>query len=147
MDETPTPAPVTPDLDQVLRKYGKVWIWSILITASAAMFYREAANLSIVRGFPAQNMLGFPGAQVVRDYAEWVLVIGGLGSVAAAFAALFYLFQFLTGHLLPMFFSPDSTPDPEEGSRLLCRSFAALLWSMGIEVAGFVLILAAKLRG
>lgn len=35
-------------LDQVLKKYGKIWIWSILMTFSAAEFMRTLGGVNVL---------------------------------------------------------------------------------------------------
>jgi hypothetical protein len=146
---------VAENLDAVLRKYGKIWIWSILSAAVAALSMRAFTGASILTFQAFQNgPRNSPWSALVM---LWTFV-PSLGTLAA----VYFLLQFLRYHLLPILFpappgaeagqeSEDftltgapagngahevlavSVPD---GGQLLLNAFAAVAIGMALEAVG-----------
>jgi hypothetical protein len=139
-------------LDSVLRKYGKIWIWSILSAAIAALSMRTMGAVlqifTVNMQFNGRNGFGFPTG---------FMLLGLLPSTAEVFA-LYYLLQFLRHHLLPILFPRHAATDPgftltgapagavvlaepqedtgiPDGASILFRAFAATVIAVGLEVA------------
>jgi hypothetical protein len=156
MADTTPPATLADNLDAVLRKYGKIWIWSILCTATAALSVRSlsASLVSVMlnSGFGNRRVLASQPPSV------FLLVLLAAISPAATIASVYYLLKFLKGHLLPILF-PQAQPgeaavtytvtgsrveeSPEQpapaatglsGADLLYRSFAAVLIGIVVEL-------------
>jgi hypothetical protein len=154
-----SPADSVPEnLDSVLRKYGKIWIWSILSAAIAALSMRSFAGVTAVQfaGLPV------PRGGSAASTSVPLLAFAYLASPLATVAALYYLLQFLRHHLLPILFPKpaarsesftltgapaaggaagpessvavvsDSVPD---GAQLLFRAFVAIVIGVAAEPA------------
>jgi hypothetical protein len=99
-------------LDSVLRKYGKIWIWSILCTAAAAFTVRGlSAGLGLQLSMMNNASSHLPASTL---FPALTMLVGP----AAALVAVWYLLQFLHHHILPILFPPPSTfvvprPAPE----------------------------------
>jgi hypothetical protein len=152
---------VPENLDAVLRKYGKIWIWSILSTAVAALSVRAINNSSIMmyQGITG-TMAGMrsPWTPLVMLWA----FVPSLGTLAA----VYFLLQFLRYHILPTLFPPSTPPAVEpapesqdftltgapagtsepapiveavpDGGQLLLNAFAAIAIGMFLEALGVV---------
>ena len=149
---------VPENLDAVLRKYGKIWIWSILSTAVAALSVRAINNSSIMmyQGITG-TMAGMrsPWTPLVMLWA----FVPSLGTLAA----VYFLLQFLRYHILPILFPPSAVPaveaaqdftltgapagtsDPSpvaeavpDGGQLLLNAFAAIVIGMLLEALGVI---------
>ena len=104
------------NLDSVLRKYGKIWIWSILSAAVAALSLRYFAVGNILQ-LPALS-----GFATSPRATHWSIFWGLLAFVPSlgTLASVYYLFQFLRYHILPILFperraslgapTPESAP-------------------------------------
>ena len=168
MADAAIPSPVAGNLDFVLRKYGKIWIWSILCTATAALSGRALPS-----SFSAMVNMGLAnrGLQLNAPFAYYFgLVIAALAPTATL-VAVYYLLQFLRWHLLPILFPPPPeqaapqsaaasftftgtavvdmaeaplAPAKPEGAYLLYRAFLAVLAGMAAEVAAVVVGLAMR---
>jgi hypothetical protein len=128
------------NLDSVLRKYGKIWIWSILSSAVAALSVRSLSSATIQYGTLNNSGRGQMAAQL------FFLTLSYLVPAVATAASVWYLFEFLRHHILPILFPPPpptempaevySEPaDPPDGAALLTRAFACVLIAMAVEVA------------
>lgn len=135
----PNPLPNT--LDAILRKYGKIWIWSILAAAVAALSARSLADLSIIQF----NVFNGSGAhsQVAASFffLSLMVVIPSL----AILASVWCLLLFLRHHIVPILFpaSPpsESSNDPDvvpvgvpDGPMLLYRAFAAVVIAIAADL-------------
>ncbi len=127
-------------LDSVLKKYGKIWIWSILATAVAALSARSYGTASLQ--FANYNNPG--RTQLGASY--FFLALMAVAPWVATLVSVWYLFLFLRHHVLPILFpaTPPTEPgvyadtgigEPPDGARLLARAFAAVLASMALEIA------------
>ncbi len=127
-------------LDAVLRKYGKIWIWSILSAAVAALSVRTVSNLSVVQSYT----LNVGRAQMAGSITIFSLAV--IIPSIAVLASVWYLLLFLRHHVAPILFPDSSAPEgasdvdtippaPPEGGRLLYRAFAAVVIAMAAEVA------------
>ncbi len=128
-------------LDSVLRKYGKIWIWSILSAAVAALSVRAVSNLGVMQTYALGNYGGrlqMGGSLFFYSVAVLVPSIGTLASV-------WYLLLFLRHHIVPILFPEWSSaegasdvdtipPAPPDGGRLLYRAFGAVVFAMASEV-------------
>lgn len=126
-------------LDLVLRKYGKIWIWSILSAAVAALSMRSLATAGVLQ-MNAFNVYGGHSQTNASFIFLWLVTIA---PAIATLVSVCYLLLFLRHHILPILFppppaepfldiAPDATPD---GARLLYRAFAAVVVAMGLEIA------------
>jgi hypothetical protein len=149
------------NLDSVLRKYGKIWIWSILSAAIAAFSVRSASGLIQV-----SNMLTFGGNQRIQ-YPAVPMVAFVLIQTGASLFSVYCLLQFLRYHVLPILFppapaaaaeaytltgTPEAGPSGDEastgeaapaaavpdGGALLYRAFAAVVIAVAADVAAGV---------
>ncbi len=126
-------------LDLVLRKYGKLWIWSILSAAVAALSMRSLATGSILQ----MNAFNAYGAHAHDAAAFAFLALATVAPAIATLVSVCYLLLFLRHHILPILFPPppaepflDIAPDAiPDGARLLYRAFAAVVVAMGLEIA------------
>ena len=170
MADTTVPAPFADNLELVLRKYGKIWIWSILCTAAAGLSIRSIySGVALLPGI--MGSIGGPMRTIPAIVSIYSLL--GLFSPAITVVAVYYLLQFLKWHLLPMLFpglapaepsgepvtsftlagTPISLPGREsamlpeskDGAYLLQRAFGAVLVALAIDVAVPFLMLAARL--
>jgi hypothetical protein len=159
---------VPENLDAVLRKYGKIWIWSILSAAVAALSVRFMNNAGFLTFQTFQGVIGYPvGGPRNSPWAPLVMLwtfIPSLGPLAA----VYFLLQFLRHHLLPILFpAPPAppAPDPEsenfaltgapaeniapalvvkpipDGAQLLFNAFAAILIAMALEAVGVLVLI------
>lgn len=137
-DQESQNAPVT--LEQVLKKYGKIWIWSILMTFGATEFMRTMSGVNLLifntRGGQFHGQAGETAIRVVS---------GGIESVAC-FLSLFWLFQFMVGEILPMLFEVTGDTEISNGARLLYWAFGAALISIGAEIGAMLLLGLMQLR-
>jgi membrane protein required for beta-lactamase induction len=130
MADTPLPAAGFEGLDEVLRKYGKVWIWSILCATVAALSYRFGSAFAVQTWhYKTPSLL--TTAIVMR-----ILLAGPI----AMLVSLYCLLRFLRRQLLPIFFSLEETPDPADGARSLYGAFGAIVVAVAVEVLGAVLM-------
>jgi len=148
---------VPEDLDAVLRKYGKIWIWSILSAAVAALS---------IRYFPTGNFLALPGiagsiGRMRNNPWEPFLALLAFIPSLGTLAAVYFLLQFLRHHILPILFpapparaaepaqesqnftltgapAGSAAPAPvakavPDGARLLFNALAAVVIAMALE--------------
>lgn len=126
-------------LDSVLRKYGKIWIWSILSAAVAALSMRSLATAGVLQ-MNAFNVYGGHSQTNASFIFLWLVTIA---PAIATLVSVCYLLLFLRHHILPILFPPppaepflDIAPDTiPDGARLLYRAFAAVVVAMGLEIA------------
>jgi hypothetical protein len=93
-----------------VRKYGKIWIWSILSTAVAALSMRFFNNAGLLT---VQGLAGSIGSIRNSPWAALLMLrtfIQSLGTLAA----VYYLLQFLRYHILPILFPPPQAPVPAQ---------------------------------
>ena len=138
-------------LDSILKKYGKIWIWSILSAAVAALSVRSVNALNMVV-LPLLNARGVPPfppfSSAERSAAPeyFFFSLGVLLPSAATLASVWYLLQFLRHHILPILFAAPPSPEPglytddelgppPDGARLLYRAFGAVVIAMASELA------------
>lgn len=98
------------NLDAVLRKYAKIWIWSILSAAVAALSVRTLGNISILA---FQGMAGAMGGPRINRWALLLMFwafIPPLGTLAA----VYFLLQFLRHHILPILFPTPLVAAPAQ---------------------------------
>jgi hypothetical protein len=130
--------PVGENLDGVLRKYGKIWIWSILSVAAA--------------GFSGRAFLS--GTFAVTQFTlrvntvSSVLAVVALAHAVATVVAVWYLLVFLRHHIVPVMFPDSTVTGPEgtvapDGGVLLCRAFGAVV----VGIAAEVVVVAMQLFG
>ena len=94
------------NLDSILRKYGKIWIWSILSAAVAALSVRALSGGSLLQ-FTAFTT--FSGLRA-NGWSAWPSLLLLVPSFATL-ASVYYLLCFLQYHILPILF-PESSPRP-----------------------------------
>ncbi|QOY90740.1 hypothetical protein [Paludibaculum fermentans] len=127
-------------LDQVLKKYGKIWIWSILMTFSAAEFMRTLGGVNVLTYNIRNGQIGgIAGEAAIR------CIYGGIECVAC-FLSLFWLFQFMVSEILPIFFEVTGEAEISDGARLLYWAFGATLIGVGAELGGMLLLGLMQLR-
>ncbi|MGJ5816127.1 hypothetical protein [Paludibaculum fermentans] len=127
-------------LDQVLKKYGKIWIWSILMTFGATEFMRTMSGMNLLTFNTRSGQFhGQAGDAVIR------FISGGIESVAC-FLSIFWLFQFMVSEILPMFFEVAGEAEISDGARLLYWAFGATLIGIGAELGGMILLGLMQLR-
>jgi hypothetical protein len=144
------------NLDAVLRKYGKIWIWSILSAAVAALSVRYFAISGILT---LPNLTGFAGNARNNPWSPLVLLWTFLPSLGTL-VSVYFLLGFLRHHILPILFpeppaaaaparesesftltgasTGDHTVAPvtqeiPDGAQLLYRAFAAVVIGMALE--------------
>ena len=129
------PNSVAENLDAVLRKYGKIWIWSILSAAVAALSVRVLNNSSILTFQGITGSMGGMRSPWTPLVMLWAFV-PSLGTLAA----VYFLLQFLRYHVLPILFPPPEPPARAvpDGGQLLLNAFAALTIGMALEAIGVV---------
>ena len=142
----PDPNSLPDNLDLVLRKYGKIWIWSILSAAVAALSFRALASGSVLQ-LSAFNTYG-AHSQISAAFA--FLTLATVAPAIATLVSVCYLLLFLRHHILPILFpaaptsptAPTPEPVPEsytaaapDGAQLLYRAFAAVVVAMALEIA------------
>jgi hypothetical protein len=155
----------TPDnLDAVLRKYGKIWIWSILSAAVAAFSLKYFATNGMLT---LPNLTGILGTPRSSPWSPLAMLLAFLPSLGAL-ASVYFLLQFLRHHIVPILFPPAAParePQPEtqgftlagepiveytaapvarvtlvpDGGQLLYRAFAAVVIAMAVEAAEVLL--------
>ena len=152
---------VPENLDAVLRKYGKIWIWSILSAAVAALSVRVLNNSSIL------TFQGITGAMAgmggMRNPWTPLVMLWAFVPSLGTLAAVYFLLQFLRYHILPILFPPSAVPaveaaqdftltgapagtsDPSpvaeavpDGGQLLLNAFAAIVIGMLLEALGVI---------
>lgn len=127
-------------LDQVLKKYGKIWIWSVLMTFGATEFMRTMSGMNLlIFNTRGGQFHGQAGETAIR------IVSGGIES-AACFLSLFWLFQFMVSEILPLFFEVTGQAEISDGARLLYWAFGASLIGIGAELGGMLLLGLMQLR-
>ena len=126
------------DVDSVLRKYAKVWIWSVLITISAGLLYRVSANYGMWIS-NTQNSGSRPDI-----YLRISAVATAIGAIAV-FLALYWLLKFLSDELLPIFFAYDPPSRAAGSGELLVRAFGALVVGSGVEAASYLVLLFTRI--
>ncbi|WP_321474982.1 hypothetical protein [uncultured Paludibaculum sp.] len=138
MNDEPVGDPIHSSLDYALKKYGKIWIWSILMTLSAAESLRVLSAVSMVAVNPGRSAL---------EFGMWVMAMAALVQSIAGFVALYWLYQFMRAEIVPMLF-PGTAVDPmAQGGELLSRAMGAVVAGVGTEVAAYVLVLVSRLKG
>jgi len=112
------------NLDAVLRKYGKIWIWSILSAAVAALSVRTLSNTSILAFQSMAGAIGGPRNNPWTPLVMFWAFVPSLGTLAA----VYFLLQFLRHHILPILFPPTTpaAPVPAETSTLTGASAEAV---------------------
>jgi len=129
-------------LDQILKKYGKIWVWSILLTLSAAELMRTMGSLNMA----VFNLKSLPGLRI--DLGALVIpTIAGMVECIAVFLSLFWLFKFMLSEVLPIFFSDGGESRGSDGAELLYRAFGATLIGVGAQLGGHILVLIWRLIG
>ena len=150
---------ISPALDAVLRKYGKIWIWSILSAAIAAFSLRSLTSI-----FQASALFTLPGniRGQFTSGAVFVLLVTLIPSIAALFS-VYYLLQSLRYDVLPILFpsrptapgytltgesAEENAPSEREenpgGPQLLYRAFQATVIAIALE--GAAAVIAALMR-
>ena len=116
------------DLDAVLRKYGKIWMWSILSAAVAALS---------VRFFMGAGILTLPGVlgQLQAQNSPWspLLMLLAFLPSAGTLAAVWFLLQFLRYHIVPVLFPPAAEEAAPDGGKLLYAAFASIVAALVLE--------------
>jgi hypothetical protein len=146
------------NLDAVLRKYGKIWIWSILAAAVAALSVRTLNNTSILAFQSVAGAFGGPRNNLWTPLVMFWAFVPSLGTLAA----VYFLLQFLRYHLLPILFPPpaaaalaptesftltgasaEAVSEPAEeaqtvpnGANLLYGAFASIVLALALEALG-----------
>jgi hypothetical protein len=141
--EEPSQPTLSDTLDLILRKYGKVWIWSILLTINATYFLRLPTNIGVM-SFNLRGPMN-PNGSTTDPFALIVFASGLVEAVAILFS-FFWLFQFMVSDLFPIFFDVEGGQGIPNGARLLYRSFGAILVSLGSQVAIYALGLVVRLQ-
>ena len=127
-------------LDSVLRKYGKIWIWSILSAAVAALSTRSLSSVS----FAASSLANFPvRSQFTSSFL--FLSLTAIVPSTCTLVAVWYLLLFLRHHIVPILFPPSSHEEATEaaalsvsrsdGGRLLWHAFAAVVLALAADIA------------
>ena len=147
----PMPENTLPEnLDAVLGKYGKIWIWSILSAVSVRLL--STAGILTFQGFasPISGNRNSPWSPLLM----LVTFLPSLGRVAS----VWFLLQFLRHHILPILFPPptpatarteaftligapagaESAPPPSspsvpDGGNLLYAAFASIVVALALE--------------
>lgn len=147
----PDPEQFPDAFDSILKKYGKIWIWSIFSAAVAALSVRSVNALNMVQ-LPLLNARGappfppFPSSALSAAPAHFFFSLGVLLPSAATLVSVWYLFQFLRHHILPILFAAPASPEPglytddelgppPDGARLLYRAFGAVVIAIASELA------------
>ena len=152
---------VPENLDSVLRKYGKIWIWSILSAAIAAFSVRSISGLLQV-----SSLLNYSGNPRIQ-YPAAPMIVFALIQTGATLFSVYCLLQFLRYHVLPILFPPAPAAAAEaytltgssaagppgaeastveaapaeavpDGGVLLYRAFAAVVIALAADVAAGV---------
>lgn len=138
--------PVPDTLDSVLRKYARIWIWSILLAAVATLSTRSLSTVSF-------NALANFG---VRSRASELLFLSLRAIVPSTctLAAVWYLLLFLRHHIVPILFPPSSHEGETEGAtlsvsrsdggRLLWHAFALMVLAVAADIAIALLSFASR---
>jgi hypothetical protein len=136
----PDANPVPDTLDSVLRKYGKIWIWSILSAAVAALSTRGFSGVSF-----ALSSLANSGVRSELTSSLLFLSLVAIVPSACTLVAVWYLLLFLRHHIVPVLFPPSSHEEATEadapsvswsdGGRLLWHAFAAVVLALAADLA------------
>ena len=138
---------LSPTLDSVLRKYGKIWIWSILLAAISAFSIRSFASLGAAPYSTFPNRPSLDLGQILN------LIVVLIPAIAVVFS-MYYMLLFFRYHVLPVLFAPEPAAQPTEespaetepafvppdGAILLYRAFAAMVIAIALEIAAMVII-------
>src|ERR1019366_7449284 len=101
----PMPENTLPEnLDAVLRKYGKIWIWSILSAAVAALSVRLVSSAGILTFQGSASPI--PGNRN-SPWSPLLMLVTFLPSLGTV-ASVWFLLQFLRHHILPILFPPPT---------------------------------------
>ncbi len=147
MPDDPSPSDT---LDSVLKKYGKIWIWSILAAAVAALSARFVGVASL-----QYSSLISPGRPQIA-VSFFFFTIAFIVPAAATLVSVWYLLLFLKHHVVPILFPPTPPTEPgvyadtaigppPDGARLLVRAFAAVVVVIASEVATGIIALIYRL--
>jgi hypothetical protein len=136
----PDANPVPDTLDAVLRKYGKIWIWSILSAALAALSTRTLSGVTF-----AASSLGNFGLRSQLNPSLLFLSLTTIVPSTCTLVAVWYLLLFLRHHIVPILFPPSSHEEAagadaqsdsrSDGGRLLWHAFAAVVLGLAADVA------------
>jgi hypothetical protein len=140
MEDESQSRPPAESFDAVLRKYGKIWIWSILITAAFTYFMRSTA-------YGGMLVLNMRDRALRYDPALWVPAAATTIDCVATGLSLFWLFQFMVYEILPLFFSVEENSTAPGGAQLLHRAFGGMLVGLASQAASYVVTLVWKLNG
>ena len=141
MDDEVSPRPLAENLDAVLKKYGKIWIWSIFMGIAGMGLWSYHINSSWML---ASNLRNLGGS--ISDLGVWAPMVASIVAPIAFFLALFWLFQFMLTELLPIFFEVEGKRVPSDGARLLYRAFGCLLIGVGVSAGVQAVVLIGRLR-
>ena len=105
-------------LDVVLRKYGKIWIWSILSAAVAAFSVRSLSGGGIIQ---LSAITSF-GGNLRANSSSAVLTLLVLIPSVCTLVSVYCLLEFLRYHILPILFpetpaAPEPVPDLQPESQ------------------------------
>ena len=139
MDDGISPETPADRLDTVLKKYGKLWLWSILLTFAATFLLLSISSMSML-------LMNNRSGGVFSDTVMWVPAIAAGIEGLAIVLSIFWLFLFMIGELLPMFFAVEQKPSVTDGAQLLYRAFGSLLVGLAAQAAGFIILLVWRLR-
>jgi hypothetical protein len=146
------------NLDSVLRKYGKIWIWSILSAAVAALSVRTLNNTSILAFQSMAGAIGGPRNNLWTPLVMFWAFVPSIGTLAA----VCFLLKFLRHHILPILFPPspaaapahteaftlagasaeavsaptEAAQDVPNGANLLYGAFASIVVALALEAVG-----------
>jgi len=140
MDEEVSPRPLAENLDAALKKYGKIWIWSIFMAIAGSGLLGYLLN----GGWMAGNLRNLGGS--TSDLGVWAPMVASIVGPITFFLALFWLFQFMLSELLPIFFEIEGKKVASDGAQLLYRAFGCLLIGVGVSAAVQVVVILGRFR-
>jgi hypothetical protein len=124
MEDSSASQPVE-TFDSTLRKYARIWVWSILSSAAVAQ-----VTMGTMGAFVRVNGRGSSAGVVNLFFALLSFM-----SPAAALVSVYYLLRFLRGHVLPVLFPLSGAHDDADGARLLYLAFANVVLGLAVQVS------------
>jgi len=139
MDDQAAAAGATESSESRARKYGTIWVWSILCLTIAWLSYGSGTALLMMAGGGRFGTGDLLSAEMAISFIASVLVL------LALLVAMWHLYLFLSRCLLPLLFSGTDPAADCTGARTLRRAFASLLCALAVQVAGCIVGFLLKL--
>jgi len=132
MDDTTAAAGAGDNSESLARKYGTIWVWSILCVTIAGLSYGSGTSLLTLAAGTRFGTGSLPDAEETIAFTASILVL------LALVVAMWHLYQFLSRCVLPLLFTGTDPTSVSIEARTLRRAFASLLCASGLQLAGCI---------